>query len=77
MSMSLICLKKAFRHDSGPLLFLVGICTTLAFLFLGSDSDTSWVFLTAAGSALMAFSFVGARGGCNGTPAKGRLARRR
>lgn len=60
----MICLKQAFRRDSGPILFLIGVCMTIAILFLSLDAGVGWIFILAAGSALMAFGLLGARDGC-------------
>jgi hypothetical protein len=60
--MSKICRGQAFRCYSGPVLFLVGVCMTLALLFLRVDFGAGWIFIIAAGSALVAFSLLGARG---------------
>ena len=62
--MSKNCLKQSFRCCSGPVLFLVSVCMTLGLLFLWLDSDAGWIFIVAAGSALAAFSLLGARSGC-------------
>jgi hypothetical protein len=56
-------LKQSFRCCSGPVLFLVSVCITLGLLFLWLDSGAGWIFIIAAGSALAAFSILGARGG--------------
>jgi hypothetical protein len=68
--MSWICLEQAFRRNSGPVLFLVVVCMTLALVFLWVDSAVGWVFLIAAGSAVVAFTLLGARGGCGAEPAR-------
>lgn len=60
----MICFKQALRRDSGPVLFLVGVCMTMAILFLSLDAGVGWIFILAAGSALMAFGLLGARDGC-------------
>ena len=66
--MSRFCLEQAIRCNSGPVLFLVFVCMTLALVFLWVDSAVGWIFLIAAGSALVAFSLIGARRGCGAEP---------
>lgn len=66
--MSKNCLKQAFRCCSGPVLFLVSVCMVIGVLFLSLDSGAGWIFIIAAGSALAAFSLLGARGGFGAEP---------
>ena len=62
--MSKICAEQAFRCNSGPVLLPVSVCMTLALLFLWLDSGAGWIFIIAAGSALVALSLLGAKHGC-------------
>jgi hypothetical protein len=71
--MNMTCLEQAFRRDSGPLLFLVGVCMTLAWPFFWIDSGAGWTFLAASGSAVTVFCLVGARGGCGVATKRGRF----
>ena len=62
--MSKTCLEQAIRLHSGPLLFLVGVCMALAWLFFRVDPGASWTFVLASGVATVVFSLVASRGGC-------------
>jgi len=57
-------LIQSFRCCSGPVLFLVGVCVTIGSLFLWVGSGAGWIFIVVAGTALAAFSLLGARRGC-------------
>jgi hypothetical protein len=59
--MSKQCLKNSFRHHSGPLMFLVGICLLPGLTFLWLGSSVGWTFILAALVALAAFVVIGAK----------------
>jgi len=61
MSMSMNCLKQAFRCHSGQVMFPVATCIIIGLLFVFLDSAVGWIFIIAAGAALGMFCCLGAR----------------